>query len=156
MSVSKFFTPSDLKYELMLCSLYSLSNAIEGMLYKYIEKRVEKKQKLYSNIIPKTNTEIVNIIDHNFDDRVYKYSQKTIINIFDAVNKCNKKLYLDKAQAKKMNYLPKYLRADYVMDLYNETDTTKIPRVDPFYEDETSDWSSEDLSESDILGECDD
>lgn len=156
MSVSKFFTPSDLKYELMLCSLYSLSNCIEGMLYKYIEKRVEKKQKLYGNIIPKTNTEIVNIIDHNFEDRLYKYSQKTIINVFDAVKKCNKKLYLDRAQANKINSLPKYLRTNYVMDLYNGTDTTKIPKFDPFYEDETSEWSSEDLSESDILGEGDD
>jgi hypothetical protein len=156
MSVSKFFTPSDLKYELMLCSLYSLSNCIEGLLYKYIEKRVEKKEKLYEKIIPKSNIEILNIVDANFEDKVYKYSEKTILNIFDAVKKCRKVLKLTQSQAKKMNSLPKYLRGHYALDIYNGTSTIKIPKYDPVYDDETSEWSSEDLSESDILGEGED
>jgi hypothetical protein len=156
MSVSKFFTPSDLKYELMLCSLYSLSDCIEGLLYKYIEKRVEKKGKIYEKVIPKSNTEIVNIIDANFEDKLYKYSEKTCLNIFDAVKKCNKRVYLTAAQAKKMNALPRYFRSNYALDIYNGTNTVKIPSYDPFHEDDTSDWSSEDLSESDILGEGDD
>jgi hypothetical protein len=38
MSVSKFCLPKGIKYELMLCSLYSFADCVEGILYKNIEK----------------------------------------------------------------------------------------------------------------------
>lgn len=153
-SIAKFCNPQGVKYELLLCSLYSFANCIEGMLFRYIEKRVEKKNIMYKNIIPTSNIDFVNIIDVNFEDRAYKYSEKTIINVFDSTKKLHKKIFLTENQARSLNSLPASLRSDFVYELYNGKDEYIIDESDDFYEDESSGWE-DDLSESDILGTAD-
>jgi hypothetical protein len=153
-SVTKFCNPAGVKYELMLCSLYSLANCIEGMLYKYVEKRAAKKAEMYKNIIPTSNIDFVNIIDVNFEDRSYKYSEKTIINVFDSVKKISKKLFLTDLQARTINSLPASLRSDFVYELYNGKTDYDIDDPEDFYSEESSEWE-DDLSESDILGTAD-
>ena len=153
-TITKFCNPTGIRYEHMLCSLYSISNCIEGMLYKYIDKRVEKKTAMYKNIIPTSNIDFVNIIDVNFEDRGYKYSDKTIVNIFDSVKKLNKKIFITPSQANILNSLPAGLRSEFVYDLYNDRNEYKDKNHENFYSDseESSGWESDDLSESDILG----
>jgi hypothetical protein len=154
-SIAKFCNPQGVKYELMMCSLYSLANCIEGMLFKYIETRVEKKTSMYKNIIPRSNIDFVNIIDVNFEDRSYKYSDKTIINVFDSTKKVHKKIFINEDQARSLNSLPASLRSDFVHELYNGKNEYVIDESDNFYSEESSEWE-DDLSESDILGTADD
>jgi hypothetical protein len=116
---------------------------------------VEKKTSMYKNIIPRSNIDFVNIIDVNFEDRSYKYSDKTIINVFDSTKKVHKKIFINEDQARSLNSLPASLRSDFVHELYNGKNEYVIDESDNFYSEESSEWE-DDLSESDILGTADD
>lgn len=144
MSVAKFCLPKTIKYELMLCSLYSFADCIEGILYKNIEKRVEKKTKFYKNIIPSSSLEFVQIIDANIEEK-YKYNSDTVIVVYDSVAKSSNKICISSQQAAIINDMPQFIRSKFLLDMYK---SEMMPK-----KEESSDWSSDDLSESDILGE---
>jgi hypothetical protein len=143
MSVSKFCLPKAIKYELMLCSLYSFSDCVEGILYKNIEKRVSEKVKMYKRIIPSTPLEITRIIDANFEDQ-YVYNVNTVIKVYDGVQKISKEMIITEDQVDFLNKMPHFIRGKFLLDIY-KMESNQI--------EESSEWSSKDLSESDILGE---
>jgi hypothetical protein len=142
LSVSKFCLPRGIKYELMLCSLYSFSDCVEGMLYKNINKRVLEKDNMYKKIIPTSALEITQIIDANFEDD-YVYNENTIIKVYNSSEKTYREIKIGNEQAEFLNKMPHFIRAKFLMDML------RMGSV----KEESSDWSSNDLSESDILGE---
>jgi len=143
LSVSKFCLPRGIKYELMLCSLYSFSDCVEGILYKNIEKRVLQKDKMYKNLIPTSALEITRIVDSNFEEK-YMYSGNTIIKVYNSVEKTSKEIHITDEQADFLNKMPHFIRGKFLMDM-SKMESEEVV--------ESSDWSSNDLSESDILGE---
>ena len=143
MSVSKFCLPKGIKYELMLCSLYSFADCLEGILYKNIEKRVSEKDKNYKGLIPTSALEITRIVDSNFEEK-YVYNSNTIIKVYNSVEKNSKDIKITEEQATFLNKMPHFIRGKFLMDM---------SRNDEVESGESSDWSSNDLSESDILGE---
>ena len=146
LSVSKFCLPKDIKYELMLCSLYSFADCVEGILHKNISKRALKKEKMYGGIIPSSSLEITKIVDANFSD-TYVYNKNTVIKVYNSAEKNFREMHIESEQAEFINTMPHFIRGKFLLDMY------KMGTSGALSESESSDWSSDDLSESDILGE---
>ena len=140
-SVSKFCLPKGIKYEIMLCSLYNFADCVEGILYKNIEKRVSQKEKMYKKLIPTSAVEITRIVDANFEEK-YVYNQNTIIKIYNSIEKNFKEMRITEEQSDFINKMPHFMRGQFLADMSKSSE-----------QEESSDWSSNDLSESDILGE---
>ena len=141
-SIAKFCLPKGIRYELMLCSLYSVADGVEGIMYKNIEKRVAKKNKMYQNVIPKSAVEISKIVDANIEDP-YVYTPNTVIVVYDGHEKCRREIKISAKQVDIINKMPHFIKAKFLMDMYRGGESIS---------DESS-WSNSDLSESDILGE---
>lgn len=92
--ISKFADPKNVKYEVLMCSLILLGKNMEGILYDIIHNRMKEKEKEYSRMKIKNNDEVFAIVDTNINDE-YKYSEDTIVVVFDSVNKRMDEFKLD-------------------------------------------------------------
>ncbi len=74
----KFGNIRDIDWEIFLCSLLSLSNNMNGVLYRHMKKREKEKKKLYETIKIKKCSEMVVKLSKVSD---YIYSQKTNVMV---------------------------------------------------------------------------
>ncbi len=100
-SVSKFCTPK-IHYEKLLCSLFCFTRGIEGLLYSGLEKRMNKKKKMYKSVPLKTPEKICAVIDLNIED-MYEFTEKTTVMVLDAVKNSCYELPLTKEQIDEIN-----------------------------------------------------
>lgn len=61
--ISSFCRPKDVRYEILLCSLYSLATGIQGFLYSYMDKLKIDRQ--YDGMPIKSVVEMLTVIDFN-------------------------------------------------------------------------------------------
>ncbi len=117
-SIAKFCNPKNIHYEKLLCSLYLLSQNIEGVLFETMKKRVHKKQKeQYDNLPLQSIEQIYAVITTNIQD-VYKYTNKTKVLIMDSVLKECNIFNIPKGEIETINELSHLARGTYINDIY--------------------------------------
>lgn len=88
-SVAKFCRPKNIHFEKMLCGLLCFSKDMEGVLYKSMNKIINKRNKIYSKLEVETVTELSAILDINIPSE-YEFSEKTQVMVINCVEeKCN-------------------------------------------------------------------
>lgn len=85
-SVSKFFNPKDLNYEKLLCSLYILSDSIEGLMFEKINKLKSKKEKEYKNLKYTNVEQIYGKLEMEIPE-TYEFNNNTEVLVFDCICK---------------------------------------------------------------------
>ena len=75
---------------------------MEGVYYKYIQKRVEKKDKQYSELPIQTVEEVYSVVEINIPS-VYKFNENTEILIIDCEKETQCKTTLTKEQIRSIN-----------------------------------------------------
>lgn len=113
----KFMNLNKIHFEKLLCSLYVLSNSIEGMYYKIIQLQIKDKYKEYDKMLVKNIDDIYSIIETNFQDD-YEYNENTQILIIDNVNKTNDIRQLPLTELDNINKLHSLDRGVYINDLF--------------------------------------
>lgn len=111
--IAKFCKTKSIHFEKMLCSLYVLSNCIEGVFYNVMENRIDKKYKEYDKLPLKTPEEIFACIDVNFQDK-YKYNSDTIIMEINCINNTSKYYKLNDSLIETINNLHSVSRGSYL------------------------------------------
>ena len=126
--ISKYCLPR-IKYEIMLCSIYSLAYCYAGILKRYLDKTFTDITRTYEEIIPQSGNEILEIFNINFEDE-YTYSSKSVINVYDSVNELTARIQLLPEEVKKINGLPHYAKGEYVYTIYNayKSASTQVPK----------------------------
>lgn len=101
-TVSRFCRPKNLNFERMLCSLLCLSKAIEGVLFEEMNKKMVKKEKMYTKVPLQTPEEIMAVIDINISDQ-YEFNQRTTIMVIDCVQESCYTLELTDEEIEEIN-----------------------------------------------------
>jgi hypothetical protein len=115
--VTKFCNPKNINFEKFLCSLFLLSQNIEGILYDIISVRMIEKEKEYEKMPLKNIEQIYGAIDVNIPDE-YKYNENTVFLIMDCVNKDHKLFEIPNDEIDNINEMKNMMRGTYVYDLY--------------------------------------
>ena len=118
--VSKFCNPKNIQYETLLCSLIMLSKCIEGVLFDYINTRVEEKQKEYDKLPLKSVEQIYAALEVNIKD-TYKYNKETKICVFDCINKKTEILYLNTKQIQNINNTKSICKGTKLYNIYKNS-----------------------------------
>lgn len=113
--VVKYCITDDIHFEKLLCSLFVLSNSIEGVYYNIMENKMEKKYKEYDKLPLKTSEQIFGCLDVNFTDN-YDYNNNTALMVIDCLNNTNKVYKLTNENIEMLNNLHNISRGTY---LYN-------------------------------------
>lgn len=100
---AQFFNVN-VNYEILLCSLYVLSDCFTHNLYNSITPIIENKLKHYASIIPKDGDEIVEIFNINMEN-CYEYTTETEIYIYNIVDQTSQVIKLTEEEIQKMNDL---------------------------------------------------
>ena len=82
--VAKFVNISNINYEKLLCSLYTISINTESMYYDCIKHQMKRKQKEYDKMPFKTCEHIYAAIDTNIKSE-YEFNKKTTVFVMDSV-----------------------------------------------------------------------
>ena len=114
-SVSKYYNPTDIHYEKMLCSLILLSKNTEGMLFDIMKKLMVKKEKDYKKVPLKQVEELIYIIDYNIPTDVV-LTENTNICVLDSLNEIS---YMEKIPKNKLKKLNKKHNLDVSKKLYS-------------------------------------
>ena len=115
-SVADFCNPKDIRYEVLLCSLYLLSTSIEGMLYDVIQKTLVVKEVEYKKLPVSCIEDIYGVISVNFKDN-YVYNEKTKVLFMDLTKK---DCFIYKPPAEEIDNINKIhhlARGTYINDL---------------------------------------
>ena len=115
--IGNFCVIKHLNYEKMLCSLYLLSESIEGILYIFSENRTKKIKKDYNKLPLQSIEQIFAAIDCNFKDN-YTYNENTNICIIDSINNTNKLYKIPIENLENLNKLHQITKGTYLYDLY--------------------------------------
>ena len=83
--VTEFCNPKAVNYEIMLCSLYILSNSIEGIYFDFMHKLNKKANKYKEKLPIKSLEDVVSILEVNIPNN-YKVNLNSKFLIFD-INK---------------------------------------------------------------------
>ena len=108
MAVSKFCSPRNIQYELMLCALYNFSNCMEGVIYKTMNRTVKHKAKEYKKLPVGNIYDILNIININIPE-TYVYNKNSKIHVLNSVDKRRYQIELTSDMIEKLNSTPNYL-----------------------------------------------
>ena len=100
--VSKFCSPKNVNFEILLCAIYVFSTASEGMLFDIMSKISTRKKHSYSTLPITSSMDIYKIIDFHFP-LSYDFSEKTTVVAYDCVKKNTSQHKLDKLQIKNCN-----------------------------------------------------
>jgi len=98
-TVSKFCRPKNLRFELMLCSLYEFSKKMEGLFYDIMFTKVAKKKKEYDKMPLQSIEQILGVIDFNIPNS-YIYNKNSKVYVMNCINNTSdmfdiKNSYLD-------------------------------------------------------------
>lgn len=120
-SIDKYaqFFNANVNYEIMLCSLYILSDCFTHNLYNSLKTVVQTKLKHYSSaIIPKDGDEIVQIFNVNMEND-YVFNNDSEIHIYDTVNNTTQVIKLTSEEINKINDLDHLEQHTYLDTLIN-------------------------------------
>lgn len=95
-SVAKFFKPSDINYETLLCSLVLLTRCMEGILYDMMIVKEYKKTIHYNDLNVNSTLEIYGAIELAFPSK-YVFNTNSTIIFLDSINKKTEVHKLDKS-----------------------------------------------------------
>jgi hypothetical protein len=84
-TVSKFCRPKNLRFELMLCSLYEFSKKMEGLFYDIMFTKVAKKKKEYDKMPLQSIEQILGVIDVNIPNS-YIYNKNSKVYVMNCIN----------------------------------------------------------------------
>ena len=115
--VTNFCMPKNINFEKFLCSLFLLSQNIEGILFDVISTRMVEKEKEYEKMPLKNIEQIYGAIDVNISDD-YKYNENTVFVIMDCINKDHKIFEIPNDEIDNINNLKNMMRGTYVYDIY--------------------------------------
>lgn len=118
-SISKFCRPEDIHFEKMLCGLLCLGKCIEGILYKAMNKRWNKKLKEYRKLPLQTPEELCAIIELNIED-TYIFNENTTIMVIDCINNKTSELSLSPAQINSINQYETISRGSELYKVYQQ------------------------------------
>jgi hypothetical protein len=116
-SVSKFCKPKELHYEKLLCSLYLLSNCIEGFLYSIMNTLCEIKQKEYDKLPLQSIEHIYCAVSANLPDD-YTYTDKSRCIFIDFTTKTSFSYSIPNDELKNINELNSLVTGTFINDLY--------------------------------------
>lgn len=115
--IGDFCVIKKINYERMLCSLYCLSENIEGILYIFSETRTKKMEKEYKKLPLESIEQIFGAIECNFKD-TYIYNENTKICIIDSINNTKSLYKIPVEYIQNVNKEHQILRGTYIYDLY--------------------------------------
>lgn len=115
--VANFCKLNNIHYEKMLCSLLVFSKCMEGMLYKFITKRMKEKEYEYNKLPLKSVEQIYAAIETNLSDE-YNYNEKTTIFVLDALEENTGMLKLTPEQTNLINEIHPLCRGTSLYDIY--------------------------------------
>ncbi len=115
-SVAKFCSPK-IHYEKLLCSMYCLARCIEGILYKAVQTRMEKKQKRYERLPLQTIEEMFVAIDVNIEDN-YMFNKNTNILVVDRIQKKSYYISPSDEDISELNEYENLSRGGYLYEKY--------------------------------------
>lgn len=118
MKSSKFCSPKNIKFEVLLCSLYILAKNIEGMLYDIMTKYDKTLKKAYRKIPLQTVEEMYAVIETNIASE-YDFDQNTEVVTFDCVKKQTFVFKLKPEHVNIINDVPPLYRGTVLYDIYN-------------------------------------
>ena len=117
-NVSKFCSPKNVNFEIMLCSLICLTKCMEGILYDVIGSRMIDKKKEYKQLPIDNIEQILAIIETNIENE-YTYSNKTKIQVIDNINNRKEIFTLDREEdIDEINNMDSLNRGGYIYDIY--------------------------------------
>lgn len=116
--VTKFCTPKEIKYEVMLCSLLVLSKNIEGILYEIMQKYSKDRQKEYAKLPAKSVEQMYAAIEANIQSE-YEFTDKTSVVVFDANTRSTNTFKLKQEHLDIINIVDPIYRGTVLCDIYN-------------------------------------
>jgi hypothetical protein len=115
-SVSSFCNLKNIEYEKMLCALFCLSKAIEGVLYEAMKKRTKQKNNYYSKLPLQNINQIISAIDINIEDD-YIFNEKTNILVIDNINKACFPFQLTSEETEQINSFSSISRGTEIFEI---------------------------------------
>ena len=117
-SISRWCLPK-LNFERLLCALLVYADCIEGVLYRAMKQVWKKKKKDYEKMKCKNISNILDELDKYLPDH-YTFNQKTLIIIYDSIEKKSSTMTLDRKQVKYINSL-EYKKRKWLFKIYLQT-----------------------------------
>lgn len=132
MAVSKFCSPRNIRYEIMLCALYNLSNCMEGVIYRSFNHTMFRKSKEYKQLPIKSIYDINNIVNINMPDD-YIYNKNTNLYVYDSVSQESTVLKLSSDLIDSLNSVPKHIHSFLLYAFYNPKDDRDLQSEDDVF-----------------------
>lgn len=123
--ISEYCMVKDIHYEKMLCSLYMLSNCIEGILFDVNNSRTLEKHKEYDKLPLKSCTQIYGALECNIPSN-YTYTKDTKIMFIDCIKKEKYLHTLEEEEIKNVNAIHNISKGCYIYDLFVNKETSSI------------------------------
>lgn len=121
-SIASYFDSKKIDFEILLCSLLCLSKNLEGMLFKFLLHKEEKKNKAYSNLFLKTPIEMLTAIELSVP-LVYKLSKDTVIVEINCISESRRELslinFFNKKEIEDLNNENSFSQAKKIYDNIN-------------------------------------
>jgi hypothetical protein len=118
-TISKYCRPKNIHFEKMLCALFCLIKCMEGILYKHITKRMEKKYKSYKKLPLFTPEQMCAVIDINIQDS-YIFNDDSIIMVINCKNNSYHTFTLDENEQAQINELSSISRGNELYTISNK------------------------------------
>ncbi len=112
-TISKYCTLKKLNYERLLCSLLCFCRSMEGMLYDFMQKVTEEKNKAYSKLPVQNINQIYSIVDASILSE-YTYNKKTRIQVMNCIDETSDFLTLSEAETAQINGVHSVLQGSYI------------------------------------------
>lgn len=119
-------------FERLLCSMYMFRNNLDYILYNHLKKSMKRKHDEYMKLEVPNIESIYAVLDMNFDTP-YKFSERSVINIYDKPNKSTSIITLNDEDIKYLNSHNHITWGSYLAQIYHDLD---LDSSDP--QDETS------------------
>jgi hypothetical protein len=103
-SIAKWCQPKELNFEKMLCALFCLTRAIEGVLYKEMNIVIDKQNKYYQRLRLKTPLELAIAVEVNIPAwQTYQFSSKTSVLVVNSLEEKCDMISLSSSQCQELN-----------------------------------------------------
>jgi hypothetical protein len=115
--VASYCLLEDLNFEVLLCSLYVLSENMEGVLHDAVTARMKEKSREYRKMPLQSTLEIYGAIEANIPDK-YEYNDETICCIVDSTNEVCDIFKINDEDLDEVNNTHPLMRGTLIYDLY--------------------------------------
>ena len=115
--ITSFCQPKNVNFEILLCSLYLYSKAVEGIYFELLTKKMNKKIKRYSKMPIQNVDECYEAIETHIPC-TYKYSDQTSIIVLDTERETQSAFTLNEDTIVEINKLDSFDKAKLLYKLY--------------------------------------